>query len=122
MVAESPLHAGLARITLEAEGLTVQLRQMELWSVAVEVLYTEGAAPSVWVPEEQAEQARHILEKHRKKLHSQATEPQVQWRCSNCNERNDSNFESCWQCGQAAPEVESGSEAESQADPLTEPS
>ncbi len=107
LVAESPLHAGLARITLEAEGLQVQLRQMELWAVAVEVLYTEGAAPSVWVPEEQAEQAREILEKHKQKLQSQASGPQTQWHCSHCDEYNDSNFESCWQCGHVAPETES---------------
>jgi len=102
LVADSPLHAGLARITLEAEGLTVQLRQMELWGVAVEVLYSEGAAPSVWVPEEQAEQARELLQKHREKLLADCTSEQPDWFCANCQERNGSNFDSCWKCSQPA--------------------
>lgn len=103
LVAENPLHAGLAKITLEAAGLTVQLRQMELWSVAVEVLYSEGAAPSVWVPEAQAEQARKILREHQEKLQSQAYDPGDDWRCEQCNEPNAANFESCWQCGEPRP-------------------
>ncbi len=102
-MAESPLHAGLAKITLEAAGLTVQLRQMELWAVAVEVLYSEGAAPSVWVPESQAQQARELLREHQEKLHSQALDSDSDWFCRHCEERNGSNFESCWQCGEPAP-------------------
>lgn len=105
LVADSPLHAGLARITLEAVGLTVQLRQMELWGVAVEVLYSEGAAPSVWVPEEQAEQALDLLQKHREKLLADATSEQPDWVCAGCQERNGSNFGSCWQCNLAAPSL-----------------
>ncbi len=103
LVAENPLHAGLAKIALEAADLSVQLRQMDLWAVAVEVLYSEGAAPSVWVPDEQAEQARLILKQHQEKLQSDSTETEFDWHCSNCNEHNGSSFKSCWQCGESAP-------------------
>lgn len=97
------MQAGLAKIALEAEGITVELRQMELWSVAVEVLYSKGAAPSVWVPEQQAEQARKILHEHQEKLQSQTADTESDWQCPNCKEPNSSNFGSCWQCGESAP-------------------
>jgi len=103
LVADSPVHASLAKIALEAEDLTVQLRQMDLWSVAVEVIHSEGAAPSVWVLQEQAEQAKQILKRHQEKLQTPLSQNAPDWLCQQCNEYNASNFGCCWYCGQSAP-------------------
>lgn len=95
MVAENPLEAGLAKVALEAEGIRVQLRNMDLWGVAVEVLYAEGAAPSVWVPESSAQSARDILKRHAETVLPGKLE---KWHCSDCQASNDAHFEICWRC------------------------
>lgn len=96
LVAENPLQAGWAKTLLEAQGLSVELRGMELWSAAVEVLYAEGAAPSVWVPARHARTARRVLEAAR-------DEPLADWWCEACGEPNGSRFEVCWSCGAESP-------------------
>jgi hypothetical protein len=109
MVANDPLQAGMAKVALEASGLTVQLRQMDLWGVAVEVLYSQGAAPSVWVPAHQEATARRIL------AEQQATEHGHDWRCRRCGERNGSRFQICWQCGEDAERTDDGTGVEPSA-------
>lgn len=96
LVANDPLQAGLARVALEAHGLTVQLRQMELWGVAVEVLYSQGAAPSVWVPAHQETTALAILQQQ---FEAQGAADEPDWRCRQCAELNGEHFHACWQCG-----------------------
>ncbi len=96
LIAYDPLHAGMARVTLEAAGLTVQLRQMELWGVAVEVLYSPGAAPSVWVPAHQEQTALRLLQEQ---FDSSAEADEPDWQCPDCHEPNGSHFACCWNCG-----------------------
>ena len=105
LVADNPLQAGWAKALLEGEGLSVDLRGMELWSAAVEVLYAEGAAPSVWVPARHAETARRVLAAAR-------AEQESDWWCDACGERNGARFEVCWNCGVEAPENADGAAAE----------
>ena len=100
LVANDPLQAGLAKVALEAAGLSVQLRQMELWGVAVEVLYSQGAAPSVWVPAQQEATAQRILQEQ---FEAQGAADEPDWRCQQCRELNGSNFAACWQCGSERP-------------------
>lgn len=95
MVADNPLEAGLAKVTLESRGIDVQLRNMELWGVAVEVLYAEGAAPSVWVPKSAAAMAAEVLKDHAGQARERALE---KWCCQHCHSSNDGNFEICWRC------------------------
>ena len=94
-VVENPVEAGLVKIALEAEGIDVQLRNMELWGVAVEVLYAEGAAPSVWVPKATVPFALEVLKKHAENTHFDSLE---KWKCLECKATNDGNFEICWRC------------------------
>jgi membrane protease subunit (stomatin/prohibitin family) len=97
--ADHPLQAATMATALEAEGLTPQLRGMELWGVAVEILFSEGAAPSVWVPAMQEAQAQAIVERMRQA----ATPKQQDWQCQHCSEKVPASFESCWQCGNERP-------------------
>jgi len=96
LVANDPLQAGIAKVALEAAGLTVQLRQMELWGVAVEVLYSQGAAPSVWVPAHQEATALRILQQQ---FADQGKVDEPDWHCAQCDEINGHHFAACWQCG-----------------------
>lgn len=105
--ADHPLQAATMATAMEAEGLTPQLRGMELWGVAVEILFSEGAAPSVWVPEMQVEQATLVVQRMR-----QASAPkQDDWRCEHCAEKVPASFESCWQCGHERPPADPPSTA-----------
>lgn len=93
--ADDPIEAGFLRGLLESAGIEVQLRSMELWGVAVEIYYSEGARPSLWVRERDLEAAKRVLERR--------DEPGGggSWACPNCGERLEAQFTTCWQCGQA---------------------
>ena len=98
-IAEHPLQAATMATALEAEGLTPQLRGMELWGVAVEILFSEGAAPSVWVPAAEEQQALAVVQRMRKP----AADKRWDWTCPGCGERVPGSFETCWQCGEESP-------------------
>lgn len=98
-IADDPLQAATVATALEAAGLTPQLRGMELWGVAVEILFSEGAAPSVWVPAVQETQALHVVEQ----LNSRQRKKLPDWICHQCGEKVPGGFETCWQCGAESP-------------------
>ena len=98
VTAENPVEAGFLRGLLEAAGIPVQLRSMELWTAAVEIYYSDGARPSVWVRESDLERAREVLAERRGEGPS--------WGCPGCGERLEAQFTSCWRCGQPRGEAE----------------
>lgn len=109
-VADHPIQASTLGGALEAAGLDVQVRGIELWSVAVEFLFTEGAAPAVWVPDEQADQAWRLIEE----LQQQAnTVDEPSWLCEQCAESVPGGFGQCWQCGAMAPDSSDAARADS---------
>lgn len=93
--ADNPVQAGMVRGLLEAGGLTVQLRGMDLWAAGVEIYYAEGARPSVWVLTVQADEARRIL--------TEAPDEQAGrgWTCRRCGTPLEGQFTACWHCGTA---------------------
>lgn len=93
--ADDPIEAGFLRGLLESAGIEVQLRSMELWGVAVEIYYSEGARPSLWVRKRDLDAARRVLE------HRDEAGESPSWACPNCGERLEGQFTTCWQCGQA---------------------
>lgn len=101
-VAEHPLQAATMATALEGAGLTPQLRGMELWSAAVEILFSEGAAPSVWVPLEQSERALAVVQMMQR---NEGRERSGHWLCPECAEPVPIGFELCWSCGALAPEA-----------------
>jgi len=95
ITADDPIEAGFLRGLLESAGIEVQLRSMELWTAAVEIYYSEGARPSVWVHKRDLGRARQVLERR-----NQPGE-RPPWTCTRCGERLEGQFTSCWQCGHA---------------------
>jgi len=91
--AADPIEAGFLRGLVESAGIEVQLRSMELWGVAVEIYYSEGARPSLWVRRADLERAHRVLaERHQ-------TGAGPPWVCPGCGEHLAGQFTSCWRCG-----------------------
>lgn len=90
--ADNPPEATFIRGLLEAEGIPVRLKSMELWTAAVEIYFAEGARPSVWVPGSAREEAERVLAQRDR---SQSGRP---WGCV-CGEQLAAQFTACWRCG-----------------------
>ncbi|MFW5815328.1 MAG: DUF2007 domain-containing protein [Wenzhouxiangella sp.] len=95
--ADNPPEAVFIRGLLEAEGIPVQLKSMELWTAAVEIYFAEGARPSVWVPRKALADAERVLAQRDRSGRGRA------WNCA-CGERLEAQFTSCWRCGQGRGE------------------
>jgi hypothetical protein len=94
--ADNPPEAVFIRGLLEAEGIPVRLKSMELWTAAVEIYFAEGARPSVWVPRKAVSEAERILaQRDRRGLG-------LPWRCA-CGEELEGQFTTCWCCGETRP-------------------
>ncbi len=91
--ADNPVEAGFVRGLLEAAGIPVQVRSMELWTAAVEIYFAEGARPSVWVPEAHLERAEQVLDEQASVRHW------PDWSCRRCGTRMEGQFTACWRCG-----------------------
>lgn len=91
--ADNPVEVGFVRGLLEAEGIETRARSMELWTVAVEIYFAEGARPSVWVRRRELERARAILAERDR------SDPARSWTCSGCGEKLEGQFTACWRCG-----------------------
>lgn len=92
-VADNPPQARMIAGYLESHHIPTEVRGEMLWSVAVEILFAKGAAPSVWVPAGHAIRARELIREQNKAAEGEA------WRCGACGEVQDSQFTHCWQCG-----------------------
>ncbi len=95
--ADNPPEAVFVRGLLEAEGIPVRLKSMELWTAAVEIYFAEGARPSVWVPNSALGQAERVLAQRDRRGIGQA------WSCR-CGESLEAQFTVCWQCGRPRPD------------------
>ena len=104
-VADNPTQARMIAGFLQSHDIPTEVRGELLWSVAVEFIFSKGAAPSVWVPAGYAQRARELIQEQ-----SQA-ESQAAWRCNHCGEENDGQFTHCWQCG--APSVSPADDSQS---------
>lgn len=64
---------------------------------AVGVLSPFDAWPEVWITDPEWEPKAHqFVEEFRNQAKSRT---QSDWVCSRCDEKNDANFELCWNCG-----------------------
>lgn len=93
ITAENPVEAGFLSGLLESEGIDTRLRNMELWTAAVEIYFAAGARPSVWVRECEANQARRVLDQRDRSNSGSG------WTCRRCGEELDGQFTTCWHCG-----------------------
>ena len=93
--ANNPAEVGYVRGLLEADGISTQARNMDLWAAAVEVYFAAGARPSVWVRAGDVERAESIL------AGKDRTGSAKAWVCAHCGEALEGQFTACWRCGEA---------------------
>ncbi len=101
-VADHPFAAAAVAGALRAAGIEARVSGTEFWSVAVEMLYSKGAAPAVWVPAEYAPQAAEWVARHERAALDSAADDE--WLCARCRAAVPSTFDICWRCG--APPAE----------------
>ncbi|WPB77543.1 DUF2007 domain-containing protein [Archangium violaceum] len=92
---EARLRAGL----LTGSGLSVEVRGENLAPLAGEIPSTETWV-ELWVPEEEVERARELVEE----LEGDEEKAAREVECPECREENPGNFELCWSCGEELPE------------------
>ncbi|GAB4181544.1 MAG: hypothetical protein Tsb002_01570 [Wenzhouxiangellaceae bacterium] len=100
-VAEHPLQASALAGYLEAAGLRTRVSGLELWGVAVEILFSEGAAPAVWVPLRQVQAATELITEWRQQ--DATAEPGSDWNCAECQASVPGGYGVCWRCGAEEP-------------------
>lgn len=80
---------------LEQEGIVCTVKNQQGSSLAGEVPFAE-VFPELWVVNnDDFLQAQEILESWHQGQPAEVTD----WTCSNCGERHEKDFTSCWNCG-----------------------
>ncbi|MCM2265906.1 MAG: DUF2007 domain-containing protein [Desulfuromonadales bacterium] len=82
------------------EGIVCLVRNDELSTALGEIPFVE-CYPELWVVDDEVyPRARLLLEQWL----AEAAEPTAKWRCPNCGERIEGQFQSCWKCGGENPD------------------
>jgi len=85
----------LLRERLAAEGIVCLVRNDELSTALGEIPFVE-CFPELWVVDDEVfPRARLLLDQWLSDLSTD----QGAWRCADCGEVLEGQFESCWQCG-----------------------
>ena len=94
-VAQHPTEAHFLKGVLENSGIPSEVRGESLFGARGEVPLTEGL-PEIWVEnDDQAAEAREILQSQSTQNEEAAGES---WVCSNCGETVEPQFTACWKC------------------------
>jgi hypothetical protein len=81
---------------LNSAGFDVTVQRAFASSIAGEIP-PDQACPELWIGDEaQAAAARQLL-------HALQHPPELRWGCPGCGEVIDGPFDTCWNCGTAAP-------------------
>lgn len=90
----SAAEIGLVRGLLERAGIACITKNEQLAGALGDIPFLE-CEPELWILHDaDLPQATRILEAHRAPAHTTG-----QWRCRQCGELIDGQFEACWQCG-----------------------
>ena len=88
--------AHLLRNFLEAEGIPAEVQGENLRIAYGGVL--KGSGQSVWVKEEDFEDALEVLARFRAGGPEAGAEKLPDWKCARCGESNEGPFTECWKC------------------------
>ncbi|TCI04043.1 DUF2007 domain-containing protein [Corallincola luteus] len=94
--AANALEANLLKGMLQAEGFDIQLRGENLAGAAGELPLSVQQV-DLFIVEKDYQDALRLLSRYE-------GNSKTEWFCHHCGEKNGSNFELCWQCGQPKSE------------------
>lgn len=95
-VSQNLFEVEMRKERLEEAGIPCTIKNQRSSGLAVEIPFTE-VFPELWViQDEDADRARQLLEEGLVSLPSN----QDTWMCAGCGERHESQFGTCWNCGQ----------------------
>ena len=98
-VSQNLLEVEMRKERLEEAGIPCTIKNQRSSGLAGEIPFTE-VFPELWViQDEDADRARQLLEEGLVSLPSN----QDTWMCAGCGERHESQFGTCWNCGQEKP-------------------
>ena len=96
--AANPVEADLLVGMLQVHGIEAKAIGNELASAVGEIPVWE-AAPRIWVPQSDAEQARQLILDHQTGDKTQETQRDPRgWTCPRCDTEIESGFDICWNC------------------------
>ena len=98
-IAEHPTEAHFVKGLLETQGIDCCVRGENLFSARGEIPITTETAPSVWVYDETRIEEAEMLIKDYLSAKKQETAGGETWTCKSCGEVHESQFTSCWNCG-----------------------
>ena len=105
--AQHPTEAHLVAGLLASGGIQAEVQGEALFAARGEVPATAATLPSVWVLDDgQVGDALQLLGERQAETAAGPTEQP--WTCSQCGEVVEPQFTTCWKCGAAKPEIESG--------------
>jgi hypothetical protein len=100
-VSQSLLEVEMRKERLEQAGIRCMIKNQRSSSLAGEIPFTE-VFPELWVvQDDDYDLARQLLEEGLILLPSN----QDSWTCVGCGERHESQFGTCWKCGQERPSL-----------------
>lgn len=98
-VSQNLFEVEMRKERLEQTGIACTIKNQRSSGLAGEIPFTE-TFPELWVIQDQDyEQARQLLEEAMPSPRSE----QDFWVCPGCSERHESQFGTCWNCGQEQP-------------------
>ena len=97
-VARDVLNARVMLQLLETEGIAGRIVGENLESAAGELGMSFNALPRIWVPAQDAERARALLDRADQEQGSEPSEPGLPWKCAACGAQMEGGFDLCWKC------------------------
>jgi len=92
------MDAHLAKAVLEDAGISAQVVGEMLQAGAGELAMGPSSSPRVWVSEEDQARARTIIAEWEKQSRADPTGSHPSWKCAQCGESVEGNFDICWNC------------------------
>ncbi len=98
-VSQSLVEVEMRKERLEQAGIHCMIKNQRVSGLAGEIPFAE-VFPEVWVLDDQDfDRASQLIKDETALLQSS----QDQWTCPRCGERHESQFGTCWNCGQERP-------------------
>ena len=95
-VSQSLIEVEMRKEWLEQAGIRCTVKNQRISGLAGEIPFTE-TFPELWVLDDQDyDRVRQLLAEETEMLPSS----QNTWTCAGCGERHESQFGTCWKCGQ----------------------